>query len=302
MVTIRLGWRMCGNPFAEKDNSNRDYRFDANAVRVGLVAATIGLLLFGSLGIWAGVQEGFTSKGPIMSLILCLGLIGALIHIARLSGRNLQISDDGILVRDKQGNQIGGLHWVELTRVTERRRMAQLALWDKSGARRVLVDQQFENFAVIRSRILTEYAKVFALKPLPIEFRNSSPLLLESFVFGSVAAFCSWGSWSTYQQGQAGLSVILLCFAVASLLSLLNLYPRIAGPSELFGDRIVLRTHFKNHRWQTTENNFEVWQHPGNIFDTSGMVGSIKCVINAVIGDWPTTRMCWQRVNSHGGI
>jgi len=123
--------------------------------------------------------------------------------------------------------------------------MAQLALWDKSGTRRVLVDQQFENFAVIRSRILTEYAKVFALKALPIEFRNSSPLLLESFVFGSVAAFCSWGSWSTYQQGQAGLSVILLCFAVASLLSLLNLYPRIAGPSELFGDRIVLRTLFK---------------------------------------------------------
>ncbi len=149
-----------------------------------------------------------------MSLILCLGLIGALIHIARLSGRNLQISDDGILVRDKQGNQIGGLHWVELTRVTERRRMAQLALWDKSGARRVLVDQQFENFAVIRSRILTEYAKVFALKALPIEFRNSSPLLLESFVFGSFAAFCSWGWWSTYQQGQTGLSVILLCFAV----------------------------------------------------------------------------------------
>ena len=108
----------------------------------------------------------------------------------------------------------GSLHWVELARVTERRRMAQLALWDKSGTRRVLVDQQFENFAVIRSRILTEYAKVFALKPLPIEFRNSSPLLLESFVFGSVAAFCSWGSWSTYQQGQAGLSVILLCFAV----------------------------------------------------------------------------------------
>ena len=242
---MKLGWHMSGNPFAEKDNSNGEYSFDPNAVRVGLVAATIGLLLFGSLGIWAGVQEGFTSKGPIMSLVLCLGLIGALIHIARLSGRSLQISDDGILVRDKQGDQIGSLHWVELARVTERRRMAQLALWDKSGARRVLVDQQFENFAVIRSRILTEYAKVFALKTLPIEFRNSSPLLLESFVFGSFAALCSWGWWSTYQQGQTGLSVILLCFAVASLLSLLHLYPRIAGPSKLFGDRIVLRTLFK---------------------------------------------------------
>jgi hypothetical protein len=237
-----------GNPFAEKDNSNGEYRFNPNTVRAGLVATTIGLLLFGSLGIWAGVQEGFTSKGPIMSLPLCLALIGTLVHIARLSGRNLQISDDGILVRDKQGNQIGRLHWVELARVTERRRMAQLALWDKSGARRVLVDQQFENFALIRSRILNEYAKVFALKPLPIELRNSSPFLFEGLLFGLFTAFCSWGAWSTYQRGQTGLSVFFLCFAVATLLSLLNLYPQIAGPSELFGDRIVLRTLFKTEK------------------------------------------------------
>jgi hypothetical protein len=160
-----------------------------------------------------------------MSVLLCLGLIGALIQIGRLSGRNLQLSDDGISVRNKQGNQIGNLRWVELARVTERRRMAQLALWDKSGARRVLVDQQFENFAVVRSRILAEYANVFALKPLPIEFRNRSPFLLESLIFGFFAAFCSWGAWSTYQQGQTGLSAILFCFAVVGLLLLLNLYP-----------------------------------------------------------------------------
>jgi hypothetical protein len=41
--------------------------------------------------------------------------------------------------------------------------MAQLALWDRSGVRRTMVDQQFENFAALRSRILTEYAKVFEL-------------------------------------------------------------------------------------------------------------------------------------------
>jgi hypothetical protein len=42
--------------------------------------------------------------------------------------------------------------------------------------------------------------------------------------------------------------VFFLCFAVATLLSLLNLYPQIAGPSELFGDRIVLRTLFKTEK------------------------------------------------------
>jgi hypothetical protein len=236
---------MSDNQLTEKDDGNGEYKFDPNAARLGLVVGTAGLLLFGSLGIVSGVQEGFASKGPIMSLLVCLGLIGALIHIARLSGRNLRVNDDGIVVRDKQGNQIGSLHWVELARVTERRRMAQLALWDKSGARRVLVDQQFENFAVIRSKILAEYAKVFALKPLPIKFQNQNPLLFESFVLGLFAAVCGWATWATYQQGQRGLSVFFLCFSVASLVSLLNLYPQIAGPSELFGDRIVLRTLFR---------------------------------------------------------
>jgi len=249
MVTVdSLGCPMAENPSTEKGSGNGEYIFDPGAVRVALGAVILGLLLFGSLGILAGVQESFTSMGPIMSLFLCLALIGALLHIARLSGRNLRISDDGILVRDKHANEIGSLRWAELGRVTERRRMAQLALWDKSGARRVLVDQQYQNFAAIRTRILAEYAKVFVLKPLPIELRNSSPLLLESFIFGLLTAFCSWGAWSTYQQGHIGLSVILMSFAVATLLSLVNLYPQIAGPSQLFEDRIVLRTLFKTER------------------------------------------------------
>ena len=183
-----------------------------------------------------------------MMLIISFGLLAALTHIARLSGRNLRVSDDGIEVRDKRGNLLSRLHWVELARVTERRRMAQLALWDKSGARRVLVDQQYENFAVIRSRILAEYAKVFALKPLPIEFRNPTPLLLESLIFSFFAAFSSWATWRTYQQGQLGLSMIFFGFAAVGFFSLFNLYPRIAGPSELFGDRIVLRTLFKTEK------------------------------------------------------
>jgi hypothetical protein len=236
---------MSSNAFAVRDSSNGEYEFDPNAVRIGLVAATIGILLFGSLGIWVGAQEGFTSIAPMLVLALCLALVAALVHIGRLSGRNLKVSDEGISVQDKHGNQIGSLHWVELAKVTERRRMAQLALWDKSGARRVLVDQQFQNYAVIRSRILAEYAKVFVLKPLPIEFRNPSPLLLESLVFGFFAAFSSWGAWDTYRHGQTGLSVILFCFAVFGVVSLLNLYPQIAGPSVLSKDRVVLRTLFK---------------------------------------------------------
>ena len=124
---------MADNQFDEVSSPNGEYRFDQNAVRVGLGASTLGLLLFGSLGIVSGVHEGFMSKGPLIGLIACLGLIAAAIHIARLSGRTLRITDGGILICDKQGNEVGKLHWAELARVTERRRMAQLVSGTNRG-------------------------------------------------------------------------------------------------------------------------------------------------------------------------
>jgi hypothetical protein len=97
-----------------------------------------------------------------------------LAHIGRPSGRSLQVNDEGVLVRDSKGNQIGGIHWVELGRVSERRKMAQLALWDKKGARRVLIDQQYQNFAAIRQGVLAEYAKAFLILASGTSLSSSS--------------------------------------------------------------------------------------------------------------------------------
>jgi hypothetical protein len=144
-----------------------------------------------------------------------------------------------------KGNQIGSLQWMELGKVTERRKMAQLALWDKSGARRVLIDQQYQNFVAIRYRILAEYAKAFTLNPLPIVFQRSNPVMYESFIFAMCSALFGWVAWIAFQQGQRLASTFFLCFVVASLVSLLNLYPQVRGPSVLFEDRIVLRSLFK---------------------------------------------------------
>jgi hypothetical protein len=236
---------MGGNLFADASSSNGEFKFERNMVRLGVGAGILGVLLFASLGIVSGTQEGFSSTGPLGSLIACLVFLGAAIHISRRSGRTLRISDDGICILDKNQNEISNLHWVELARVTERRRMAQLALWDKAGTLRVLVDQQYEKFALVRARVLAEYAKVFALPPPPVEFRNGNPLMLETFVSGIFAAFSGFGAWSTYHQGQFGLTVVLLAFAVLSFGYLLNLHPRIAGPSGLFDDQLVLRNVFK---------------------------------------------------------
>ena len=236
---------MANNSIAEKNDGNGTYEFDANTVRVGVGAAIIGVLLFGSLGAWVGVEDGFASTAPILSLSLCLGLLVALMHIAGLSRRTLHIDDNGICVRDKHGHEIGSLHWSELGKVSERRRMAQLALWDKTGARRVLVDQQYANFKTIRARILGEYEKVFALKPLPIELRRQILPVPETLLFGFATTFFCWAAWGTLRQHHAIAGAIMFCFAGLGLLSLLNLYPQIAGSSELLGDRLVLRTAFK---------------------------------------------------------
>jgi hypothetical protein len=85
--------------------------------------------------------------------------------------------------------------------------------------------------------------------PYPLNFGIRVPCCLKVFFLPGSQHFVAGGHpWSTYQRRQTGLSVFFFCFAVATLLSLLNLYPQIAGPSELFGDRIVSRTLFKTEK------------------------------------------------------
>jgi hypothetical protein len=108
-----------------------------------------------------------------------------------------------------------------------------------------LIDQQYQNFAAIRYRILAEYAKAFTLKPLPIKLQRSNPVMYESVIFGICSALFGWGAWISFQQGQKVASAFLLCFVAASFVSLLNLYPQMRGPSLLFEDRIVLQSLFK---------------------------------------------------------
>jgi hypothetical protein len=223
-------------------NANGIYKFDSGMIWLGLIAGGIGLLVCVVVGI-AAAKQG--AKSAILCLPISLLLVAFLAHIGRLSGRSLQLSDEGVSVRDKHGNQVGALNWLELDKVTERRKMAQLALWDKSGARRVLIDQQYQNFAAIRSRVLAEYANVFTLKPLPLELQRSNPVMYESVVLAIYSALFGSVAWMVFRHGQRTASVFFLGFAAAGVLSLLSLYPRLRGPSVLFEDRIVLRSLFK---------------------------------------------------------
>lgn len=230
---------------SDSRNVNGVYEFERGVIWIGLIAGGIGLLLCLGLGIVAAKQG---SKSGLLCLPISFLLLAFLVHIGRLSGRSLLINDEGCSIRDKTGNPIGDLRWAELGSVTERRNMAQLALWDRSGSRRVLIDQQYENFDAIRSKVLAEYSKAFTLKPLPITFQRSNPLTYESVIFALVSALFSWVAWMSFKQGQRGAGIIFLCFAAASLVSLLKLFPQINGPSMLFEDRLVLRSLFETQQ------------------------------------------------------
>ena len=193
-----------------------------------LVCLSGGIVLFR--------REHIHPTFPVICLLLLLGCIATFWQTVRLSGRTVSLDDEGIAIANKQGQTIESTLWTELASVTERRKMAQLALWDRSGVRRVLVDQQFEKFNLIRSRILAEYAESFTLKPFPIKFCTSFTLRYETIVFALCAAGCVWAS---------KYNIIFAFFAVFFLINVLSLYPQLRGPSILFEDRLVLRSLFR---------------------------------------------------------
>jgi hypothetical protein len=232
---------------------NGVYAFDSGVFWLCLILAIFG-------GIGFGIGSIFLFRHPqavnrllvLMYPLFTLGLVAFAINISRYRGRTIHITDDGISVHDRRGNQIEDLHWIELGNVTERRRLGQLVLWDKSHVRRVFVDQQYENFFKgIRSRIFDEYARVFVPKPLPMEFENR-PFLLETFVLLSGILLFGWMLGSFYKQRQFSGVILCVGFLILTLSSLLKLYPQIRGRSILYEDRIVLRGFFKTEELRKT--------------------------------------------------
>ncbi|HTV60594.1 MAG TPA: hypothetical protein VMJ93_17095 [Verrucomicrobiae bacterium] len=230
---------------AGDSGTNGFYRFDPGQIQTGLVFASIGLAAVFVFGAWASLRRGLDLFGMLLLLLISLGLVWFLIHVKNLSGRTLEITDKEISVFDKRKGSLGRLFWEELGLVTERRKMAQLALWDRSGRRRVLVDQQYEDFPRIRQRILSEYARAFVPKPLPIELRSTSPFRYETFVMGFVTLLSGVASCLAFSQNQPIASLFLLGFASFGFWNLLLLYPRLGGPSVIYEDRIVIRRLFR---------------------------------------------------------
>jgi hypothetical protein len=222
------------------------YKFNRGYKWLILVAGSLFILLIvGSLILASIRHETLSLKLIALAVLELAGVIAAMFYVEGRSQRTLQIDDEGIFVRDSRGNEIRGIRWIELSRVGEGRAMGRLALWDRSGTRRVLVDQQFEPFTAIRSRILDEYAKVFTPRPLPMEFRPSHWLNAQSVLIGSGVAFFVWAAYKADQDHARGPAMLLAGFAILSLVALLNLYPQLRGPSLLFQDRIVLRNLFR---------------------------------------------------------
>jgi len=263
------------------------YRFDSTSIWMAGTFAAIGFVM----GL---VITATASQSPAPVLVLCTGIIlsvaaiASLFHFFKLSGRVLQLSNDGISIRGRSGNEIGSIRWSELGNVTERRKMVQLALWDRTGARRVLVDGQYENFDLIRSRILDEYARTWTPKTLPMEFRSTKLFCAEAVVIGAGAVLMSWGGWSSWRQEQLATSIGLFCFAAFCVVGCLNLYPQLRGPSVLFEDRLVLRSLFRTREiYRRDVSSVRIGDLRGYSILTLQTMAGNQILINARYGSIP---------------
>jgi hypothetical protein len=232
----------CEQPYA---GTNGVYKFDRGYKWLILVVGSVDVLLVGGALNVGSIRHELSPRLIALGFVELLAFVAVMAYVARRSKRELQITDEGIFVRDGRGNEISGIRWIELGRVTERRVMGRLVLWDQGGTRRVLVDQQFKPSAAIRSRILDEYAKVFIPRPLPMEFRTSHWLNAQSLLMASGTSFFVGTAWKANQDNARGPAMFLGGFAILCLIALLNLYPQLRGPSLLFEDRIVLCSLFR---------------------------------------------------------
>jgi ubiquinone/menaquinone biosynthesis C-methylase UbiE len=92
------------------------------------------------------------SKSAVLCLPISLVLVAFLAHIGRLSGRSLQVGDEGVAVRDKKGNQIGSIHWIELSLVPETYDVAELRVKrrDNRLQKAILVPMQRDEAVINR--------------------------------------------------------------------------------------------------------------------------------------------------------
>jgi len=229
----------------EHSTGNGVYVIDPGVFLLVLPLAILGVVGF-------GIGSIFLFRHPhavnrilvVMYPLVTLGLVAYTINLARYRGRTMQITDDGVSVRDRHGKLIENLLWIELAKVSERRQLGQIVLWDKTGEKRVFIEQEYEHFTKIRSRVLEEYAKAFVPQSLPFTFHNSL-LVYNAFVYAAGAAIFGWVAWQTHRQDQPGASLIFLCLTLFISLSTLRYYPQLRGPSVLDDDRIVLRRILK---------------------------------------------------------
>jgi hypothetical protein len=228
--------------------SNGVYKFDSSTKWTYLIIGTVGLLFISVVSFLAAREQHFTPGIRLVGIGFAAACIYVLVGTLIWSRRTLEISDTGIVLRDKQQHEIKSLRWLELGKVSERRRLGQLALWDKAGIRRMLIDQQFEKFGVIRSRVLDEYARIFQPGPLPITFGKEIVLNYDAVILSAGLVFWAWAARLSYYQGQKIPALFFAALMILTTYCLLNLYPQLRGPSELREDRLVLRGFFKTNK------------------------------------------------------
>lgn len=103
----------------------------------------------------SGTEKVWVPAG--MAVLAALSLLYAR-HLYRISKSVIEITSAGISRKEADG-LLTNIQWGEIGRILERGFMQQLAIADRPGSKKVLIDYQFDGYDVIRKRVFDEYEK-----------------------------------------------------------------------------------------------------------------------------------------------
>jgi hypothetical protein len=106
--------------------------------------------------------------------VLAVLMLAYAVHILKISGSVLEISGLGIRRRENDGSETF-IAWQDMGALKDRDFMQQLAVHDRAGIKRLLLDYQFEGFDLISARLLAEREK-YVQYAFPAVFKRHSNL------------------------------------------------------------------------------------------------------------------------------
>src|SRR5579862_4115467 len=99
--------------------TNGVYKFNRGYKWLILVVGSLDVLFMGGALTVGSIRHELSSRLVALGIVELAAFVAAMVYVLQRSKRVVQINDEGIFIRDGQGDEISGIRWIELGRVSE---------------------------------------------------------------------------------------------------------------------------------------------------------------------------------------